>query len=114
MKDETDELRKAILKKGTVKKSKITISQNFNSNGTVSPIKSSNQEIVEIGVDDLMHLITTHTLRARRGFADQLKLAMIDGKASHSVSRINEIIDQELAAAENFDHLKSQRKGGKS
>lgn len=61
---DNDELRQAILKKGTVRMAKITVSQNINSNGTVSPLKSSNQEVVEIGIDDLMHFITTHTLRA--------------------------------------------------
>lgn len=55
------ELRKAILKEATVKKAKITFSRKMYSNDTVSPVEMSNQDIVEIGIDDLMQLILAHT-----------------------------------------------------
>lgn len=42
-------------------------------------------------------------------FADCIKLAMADGKSSHSVKRINEIVEAEHAAA-----LKSRLNGGKT
>lgn len=61
---DNDELRRAILKKGTVRMAKIS---------TVSPIKSSNQEIVEIGIDDLMHLISNREKLVRIDEGETIK-----------------------------------------
>lgn len=52
-----DELRKQILKSGKVCQSSWSVSAKMYSNGSRSPIKSKSQEIVEIGIDDLMGLI---------------------------------------------------------
>lgn len=56
----TDKLRTAILKTATVRRAKVTVSQKMFSNNTVSPPEMSNQEIVEIGIDDLMQVLRAH------------------------------------------------------
>lgn len=112
---DNDELREAILKQGTVKKAKITFSQKMYSNNTASPIEMSNQDIVEIGIDDLMHLISTHVVRARvdelQGirssvhYSDVLKHGGAHNKGfNRAVRWFHQNIDDRLA------HLKSQRK----
>lgn len=63
---ELEALRKQILKAGKVRMPSVTISQKMYSNGMSSPIESKNQEIVEIGIDDLMVLVTAEVEKARQ------------------------------------------------
>ncbi len=56
------ELRRTILRRATVRSSEVIFSQTMGSNGVVLPPKMSHQEIVEIGIDDLMQLITQHDI----------------------------------------------------
>lgn len=50
------ELRQQILKAGTIRFASGSFTQKHFSDGTVSPIEHKVQEIVEIGLDDLMQL----------------------------------------------------------
>ncbi len=54
------ELREQILKLGTVRFAAGVFKQKQYDDGSVSKIEHSVQEIVEIGVDDLMQLIAAH------------------------------------------------------
>lgn len=54
------EMRTAILKHGNVRKCKITVGRKLYSNGTISPVESKTQDIVEIGIDDLMDIVSAH------------------------------------------------------
>jgi len=54
-------LKQQILKAGNVRFASGAFTQKHYSNGTVSPIEHKVQEIVEIGIDDLMHLVQAHT-----------------------------------------------------
>ncbi len=58
-KDST-ELRKAILKAGHVRMGKVTFQQKVYENGWSEPVTSGSQDIVEIGIDDLMQLIESY------------------------------------------------------
>lgn len=53
------ELREKIVKEGRVKLAQVVFSQKLYSNNTTSPIEIHSQEIVEIGVDDLVNVIAT-------------------------------------------------------
>jgi hypothetical protein len=67
------DLREEILKAGTVRFASGSFIQKHYSNGTVSPIEHKVQEVVEIGIDDLMQLITLRTRRAEiEGRIDEL------------------------------------------
>jgi hypothetical protein len=54
-----NELREKILKQGKVSKASATISQKMYENFTMSPLEIRNQDIVEIGIDDLITLFST-------------------------------------------------------
>lgn len=60
MTDTDTELRKQILKDGKVTEGSITFQQRSLSNGWSEPITIVNQDIVEIGIDDLMQLATAY------------------------------------------------------
>lgn len=62
---EQAELRQQILKAGTVRFATGSFAQKYYSNGTVSPIEQKVQEIVEIGIDTLMELITAQATAAQ-------------------------------------------------
>lgn len=54
---EEQKLREQILKQGKVSKAKVVYSQRMYDNGTMSPMVTSSQDIVEIGIEELMFLI---------------------------------------------------------
>lgn len=58
-KDNT-ELRQAILKTGKVSKGRLTYSQEMYDSGFVGKLMCKSQDLVEIGIDDLMQLIADH------------------------------------------------------
>jgi len=58
-------LRKEILKAGTVRMTKVVVSQKIYSNGYASELISKNQQVVEIGIDDLMGLIKQEVQECR-------------------------------------------------
>lgn len=58
------DLREQVLKAAKVSKASVTFSQKIYSNNTEGPIETTNQEIVEIGIDDLMQLIEAHEAAA--------------------------------------------------
>jgi hypothetical protein len=62
--DQTAELRQQILKAGLVRKGLVTFSQKQYSNGSASPLETKSQDIIEIGIDDLMQLIATDRQKA--------------------------------------------------
>ena len=68
------ELREKLLKDYKVSKVSVTISQKIYSNNTVSPVEMKNQDIVEIGIDDLVDLI----LSDRKAWGEYLASTDVD------------------------------------
>jgi hypothetical protein len=71
-------LRQQILKDGTVHYMTGAFSQKHYSNGTVSPIEHKAQEVVEIGIDDLMELVTAYAATVEREAAIRELEALVD------------------------------------
>ena len=85
------QLRETILKDGKVTKGSVTFSQKIYSNNTESPVSVKSQEVVEIGIDDLMQAITaTIEAEVARGKLEQTvhlqvaeqKFGKVDWKAA--------------------------------
>ena len=58
--DARSELEKKIRKQGTVRFASGSFTQKYYSNGTASPIEHKVQEIIEIGIDDLMQAVDSY------------------------------------------------------
>jgi len=68
------ERQRKLLKDYKVSKVSVTISQKIYSNNTVSPVEMKNQDIVEIGIDDLVDLI----LSDRKAWGEYLASTDVD------------------------------------